>query len=102
MTIKVLMTRRLPRLAGELEADLLPQLVPLLHKLRQMAFDQPGYISGETMRNIYEPYEFLVISTWKSVEDWSRWFADVRRAELEGRVDAILGSHTDYRVYAYE
>lgn len=102
MSIRVLMTRRLPRLAGEMEAELLPQLVPLLNELRSMAMRQPGYISGETMRNIAEPSEFLVISTWKTIQDWQRWFADKRRMTLEGKVDSILGSPTEYKVYSYD
>lgn len=102
MSIRVLMTRKLPRLAGEMEAELLPELVPLLTELRSMAMRQPGYISGETMRNVNDASEFLVISTWKSVEDWQRWFTDRRRATLEGKVDTILGSPTEYKVYAYD
>jgi len=92
----------MPRLANEMEAELLPELVPLLTELRSMAFRQPGYISGETMRNVSDPAEFLVISTWKSTEDWQRWFADKRRTNIEGKVDAILGAATEYKVYAYD
>lgn len=102
MSIRVLMTRMMPRLVGEMEADLLPQLVPMLTELRSMAMRQPGYISGETMRNVNDPSEFLVISTWKSVEDWQRWFADKRREKLEREVDLILGSDTEYKVYSYD
>lgn len=102
MSIRVLMTRRLPRLPGGMEAELLPQLVPLLNELRSMAFRQPGYISGETMRNVDDHSEFLVISTWKSVEDWKRWFSDERRKRLEHNIDTILGSHTEYRIYSYD
>lgn len=102
MSIRVLMTRRMPRLADGMEAELLPQLVPLLNELRSMAMRQTGYISGETMRNVNDHGEFLVISTWKSVEDWQRWFKDERRATLEGKVDIILGSPTDYKIYSYD
>lgn len=102
MTIRVLMTRKFPRLAGEMEAALLPQLAPLLMELRGMALRQPGYISGETMRNVADHSEYIVISTWKLIEDWQRWFANSKRAELEGRVDSILGSPTEYKVYSYD
>jgi heme-degrading monooxygenase HmoA len=102
MTIRVLMIRKLPRLTGGLEAELLPQLVPMLTELRSMAFRQPGYISGETLRNVADPYEYLVISTWKSVQDWQRWFANKKRAELEGKVDAVIGAPTEYKVYSYD
>ncbi|MFH1982090.1 MAG: antibiotic biosynthesis monooxygenase family protein [Pseudomonadota bacterium] len=102
MSIRVLMTRKMPRLFGGMEADLLPQLVPMLTELRTMAFQQPGYISGETMRNVADPYEYLVISTWKSIEDWQRWFENEKRANLEGKVDAVIGTPTEYKVYSYD
>ena len=102
MTIRVLMTRKLPRLVGGMEADLLPQLVPLLIEARALAFQQPGYISGETMRNIADPYEYLVIATWKSVKYWQRWFANPKRAAIEGKIDAVLGAPTEYKVYTYD
>ena len=102
MSIRVLMIRKMPRLFGGMEADLLPQLNALLVEARQLAFSQPGYISGETMRNVADPYEYLVISTWKSVEDWERWFANKQRENIEGKIDAVLGSSTEYRVYSYD
>ena len=102
MSIRVLMTRRFPSLHGGHGAELLPVLSSMLVEIRTMAFQQPGYISGETMRNIDDPNEYLVISTWKTVEDWNRWFADKRREELEGKIDVLLGSHTQYKVYTYD
>ena len=102
MTIRVLMTRKLPRLPGGMEAELLPKVAPLLMELRSMALSQPGYISGETMRNVADHSEYIVISTWKSIEDWQRWFADSKREELEGKVDNILGCFTEYKVYSYD
>ncbi|MHB8763701.1 MAG: antibiotic biosynthesis monooxygenase family protein [Deferrisomatales bacterium] len=102
MSIRVLMTRRVPRLTGGLDVALLPKLSEMLDDLRTMAHRQPGYISGETLRNVEDPSEYLVISTWKSVEDWKRWFGKEQRAELEGRVDALLGSSTVYKVYSYD
>lgn len=102
MSIRVLMFRKMPRLYGGMEADLLPQLGPLLAEARKLAFRQPGYISGETMRNVADPYDYLVISTWKSVEDWERWFANEERETVEGKIDAVLGALTEYKVYSYD
>ncbi len=67
-----------------------------------MAFRQPGYISGETMRNMNDHHEYLVISTWKSIEDWEHWFANPKREELEGKIDALTGTHTEYKIYSYD
>jgi len=80
---------------------LLPKLSELLIELRSMANSQPGYISGETLRNVNNRNEYLVISTWKSREAWNNWFANEKRAEMEGKVDALMGSSTVYKVFSY-
>jgi heme-degrading monooxygenase HmoA len=101
MIIRALMTRTLPKLDGGQEAEILPRLSSLLFDLRSMALRQPGYISGETMRNVEDPSEFLVISTWRSIEDWQDWFENEKREILEGKVDEILGTQTQYKIYSY-
>jgi hypothetical protein len=49
------------------------KLAPLIVKLRSMATIQPGYITGKTFRCLDCPGEYLVISTWNSLDDWNRW-----------------------------
>lgn len=102
MSIRVLMFRRSVKVPKGMEVTILPQLSEMLIELRAMAYYQAGYISGETMRNVDDPNEYLVISTWKSLEAWQRWFANEKRAELEGKVDALLGSPTIYKVFSYD
>lgn len=102
MIVRVLMIRKFSKDVRNLDGALLPQLSDLLVELRTLANHQPGYISGETLRNVADPDEYLVISTWKSLEYWQTWFANQRRAELEGRVDALLGSSTVYKVFSYD
>jgi heme-degrading monooxygenase HmoA len=50
-----------------------PSLNNLLMKLRGKAMLAKGYISGETLRSIDDPTEYLVISTWNTLNDWKRW-----------------------------
>ena len=101
--VRVLMTRQIPSLtSGLLDSALMSKLNELLIELRDMANHQYGYISGETMRNVENRNEYLVISTWKSLDAWQRWFANEKRARKEGTVDALLGSSTVYKVYSYE
>jgi heme-degrading monooxygenase HmoA len=101
--VRVLMTRQIPSLtSGMLDSALMSKLNELLLELRDMANHQYGYISGETMRNVEDRNEYLVISTWKSLDAWQRWFANEKRARKEGTVDALLGSSTVYKVYSYE
>jgi heme-degrading monooxygenase HmoA len=77
------------------------ELAPLIVKLRSLARMQPGYISGETLRCI-EPaveYEYLVRSTWQSLEAWKNWLHSKERKELQDKIDVISSEKTEYRIY---
>ncbi len=76
-------------------------LVSLIMELRSMASKQPGYISGETMRHLQNPDEYLVISTWDSVDDWNAWIAKPERKALQEKIDELLGRKTEYDIYHY-
>ena len=101
MIVRVIMTRKVARSGRGMDVSLLPILSELLMELRTIANHQAGYISGETLRNVHDTEEYVVISTWRSMEDWERWFANERRAELEGKNDALIGSPTIYKIYSY-
>jgi heme-degrading monooxygenase HmoA len=94
MAIKIIIRRRVPK-------DKEAKLLPLLVELRSKATTQPGYISGETLRNVNDPQDFIVISTWQSLEAWKTWEASTGRAEIQNRIDTLLGMKTDYGVYFY-
>ena len=100
MPARVFITRRMP--SGGLAPEVLPQLFPLLTELRALAMRQPGYISGETLRNQEDRREYLVISTWKTVDDWNRWFHSEERARLQAKVDALLGTVAQYKIFIEE
>ena len=75
------------------------KLAPLIVKLRSLATVQPGYITGKTFRCLDCPGEYLVISTWNSLDDWNRWLNSDQRVEIQNQVDDLLGEKTQYRVY---
>ncbi len=102
MTIRVLMIRKIPQLTSGMEVSVLPRLSELLIQLRNLANEQPGYISGETLRNVDDRNEYLVISTWRSLESWTRWLDNQVRLAVESQIDALLGASTVYKVYSYE
>ena len=77
----------------------LKNLLPLLEKLHDRVKKQPGYISGETLRSIEDPEDFLVISKWESVDDWKKWLNSKERRDIQGRVDSLIGEKTFYEVY---
>jgi heme-degrading monooxygenase HmoA len=71
------------------------KLAPLIVKLRSLATVQPGYISGRTFRCLDCPGEYLVISTWNSLDEWNRWLNSEERRLLQDQVD----EKTEYRLY---
>jgi heme-degrading monooxygenase HmoA len=75
------------------------RLAPLIVKLRSLATTQPGYITGRTFRCLDCPGEYLVISTWHSLDDWNRWLNSGERRALQDQVDELLGEKAEYRIY---
>lgn len=96
MSVKILIKRRLP-----LDRDKALYIVGIFRRLRMLAIEQEGYISSETLRSMENPQEFLVISTWRSLEDWQRWFNSSQRKELHSKVELLLEGETSYEVFQY-
>ena len=94
MAMKTIIKRRVPR--GK-EAELLPFLI----ELRSLAISQPGYICGETLKNVDDPEEIVVIGTWKSHDDWKACIDNKKRAEILNKIDDLLGTKTEYSIYQY-
>ena len=94
MAVKIIIKRKV--IENKAEA-----LLPLLKQLRNLAMNQEGYISGETLKRIDTPGENLVISTWQSLDAWRAWVLDPQRIELQTKVDELLGEQTKYELYEY-
>jgi len=94
MAVKIIIRRKVPK--GK-EGELLP----LLLELRTRATTRPGYVSGETLRNVNDPEDYLVISTWQSTEVWHAWEESRARKEIQERIDALLGEKSLYGIYFY-
>jgi heme-degrading monooxygenase HmoA len=77
------------------------ELAPLVVKLRSLASTQPGYISSETLKCIDPPdaNDFMVRSTWHSIEDWKKWLHSKERSDIQKKIDAVTEEKTEYRVY---
>ena len=75
------------------------KLAPLIVEIRSLATIQPGYITGKTFRCLDCPGEYLVISTWNSLDDWNLWLQSEQRMALQKQVDDLLGETTQYRIY---
>ena len=95
MAVKVLIKRKVPKAFDE------PKFNKLIRQLRALAVIQRGYISGETLRRIDHPQDYLVISTWQSIDAWDTWWMSQKRAEAQEQIDAMLVVPTEYEMYEY-
>ena len=92
MSVKVMIKRKW-------QVEKPEELYPLLAELRAAARKQPGFISGETLRSLDDPEDFLVISIWETAEDWTKWMQNKKRRDLQGRVDSMIGEKTFYEIF---
>jgi heme-degrading monooxygenase HmoA len=75
------------------------QLRDMLIELRTMAMQQPGYISGETLRELINPSLFKVISTWSELEDWKKWQGSQERLLIERKMNSITNDGRKLRIF---
>ena len=93
MTVKIFIKRKV-------QNQNVIELTLLLKRLRALTLEQAGYISGETLTRIDKNDECIVISTWRSVEDWNSWVNNPKRIEVQMQIDKLLGQETDYAMYS--
>lgn len=92
MTVKIFIKRKIS------DANII-ELTLLLSKLRGLTLSQPGYISGETLKRVDKQGESMVISTWRSIEDWNNWVNNSTRMVIQAEIDQMLGEETEYAIY---
>lgn len=92
MTVKIFIRRKVA------PANVL-ELTVLLKKLRALTLSQPGYIYGETLKSLDRDDECMVISTWRSKEDWIAWASNAQRITIQNEIDTLLGEKTEYAIY---
>ena len=94
MAVKILIKRKV-------QSDKAREMIPLFRQMRALATNQPGYISGETLKRLDSEDEFLIISTWHSSDDWKAWLQSDERKKISEKIDALLGGETEYEIYHY-
>jgi heme-degrading monooxygenase HmoA len=75
------------------------EILNLLNRLRSIAMDQPGYVSGLTMSAPNDPGNMMVISTWQTLDDWLSWKENTERNNLEAMLDIYQKRPTEYKEY---
>jgi heme-degrading monooxygenase HmoA len=94
MTVKILIKRKV-------SADKAAKLKDLVMQLRAISVKQPGYVTGESLKSVENPDQYLVISTWDSMNAWKAWLGSQERSVIQNQIDALLGAKTEYEVYEY-
>jgi heme-degrading monooxygenase HmoA len=94
MIVKVLIKRHAKK-------DCEREFFELLKQIRANATNQEGYISGETLVSTDDPQEFIVISTWQSLEDWVAWRDSKKRKDIDGKIKAYQLKPTTYESYVF-
>ena len=92
MAIKVFIKRYVKK-------DKTEDTLALLKEVRSQALKQPGYISGETLVNHYDPCNIVVVSTWQTIKDWIRWEESDARAAKEDQLESLQEEPTNFEIY---
>jgi heme-degrading monooxygenase HmoA len=83
MSIKILIERKFKNAVA-------PEMLQVLDEIRIKALRNRGYIGGETVVNVDDNREVIVISAWSSVEDWKTWYGTKEWKELEKKLSPQL------------
>ena len=75
------------------------QLAPFIVQLRSRASTQPGFLTGQTFSCLDCEGEYLVISTWNTLEDWNLWMHTEECLIIQRKAEELLGTKTVYRYY---
>lgn len=76
-------------------------LLPFFRQLRNLATSQPGYISGETLKRTDNPDQYLIISSWQSLDSWGQWAVSRERIKIQNKIDNMLDEEAIYEIYQY-
>ena len=71
----------------------------LMRELRIKAMLHPGYLRGETLSSLRKLGKNMVMSKWRTVEDWEGWRQSPQRQELVSKLGAFLAAPAAEEVY---
>ena len=94
MAVQVLIRRKIVK-------SKVKEVAPLMVELRSLARSQPGYMSSESLKCIdpAEDEDYLIRSTWQSLDDWKQWLQSEKRSAVQKKIDELTQEKTEYKVY---
>jgi heme-degrading monooxygenase HmoA len=94
MAVRIIIDRKVKK--GK-EAEFAKQL----RELRSKAIPSRGYISGETLRSMDDPHNYIVITTWQNIDDWKTWEKNSERKKIQAKIEKLMARPTKTKVYLY-
>jgi heme-degrading monooxygenase HmoA len=94
MAVRIIIDRKVKK--GK-ESD----FAKMLRELRSKAIPSKGYISGETLRAQNDPQNYVVITTWQSVEEWRVWERNPERKKIQAKIEKWMARPTKTKIYSY-
>ena len=94
MAVRIIIDRKVKK-GKELEFS------KLLRDLRSKAVPSKGYISGETLRSLDDHNNYIVITTWQSVDDWKKWEKNPERKKIQAKIEKLMARPTKAKIYVH-
>ena len=94
MSVKIIIDRKVKK-GKEVE------FFDLLKELRSKAISSKGYVSGETLRALSDPHNYIVVSTWQNTDAWKNWEKNSERKTIQARIEKIMVRTTKTNIYVY-
>lgn len=59
-------------------------------KALKSAYEAEGFLTGETLRDLQRPNHHYLLSKWRSLHDWKRWYYSDARYEVMNQLNPTL------------
>ena len=73
----------------------------LITLLRSRAMLHRGHVSGETLRSIKNPSQWVVISTWLDATAWKVWESSPERQEFAKKIAPLLSAPAEISIFDF-
>ncbi len=74
----------------QIAEDMLSTYEETAKKTLHQAYQAIGFINGETFADLQRPNHRYVLSKWRSVQDWQRWYHSEIRREMMNQLSPLL------------
>ena len=92
MSFKILIERKFRETPDQ-------KIFQIIDEIRIKALRNRGYIGGETIVNVDDNREVIVISAWSNVDDWKTWYKGKTWKELEKKLTPHLDGSVKIKAF---